>query len=129
MELEFCMWNIQSDAELPQVQATVEERDPQPANQQEDEHERESKRKPGAKIDQFAVWKIAKRQRKCFKVQDLGSLNVFCFVFFLFHLRFQRSDQDEVGSGAGQRGGPADASRIRNTDQESFPHFHLILRL
>lgn len=50
-------------------------------------------------------------------------------LFFLIHLRFQLSDQDEVGSGAGQRGGPADAGRIRNTDQESFPHFHLILRL
>lgn len=51
-------------------------------------------------------------------------------VFFLYcTLRFQLSDQDEIGGSAGQRGGSSDAGRIRNTDQESFPHFHLILRL
>lgn len=51
-------------------------------------------------------------------------------VLFLYcTLRFQLSDQDEIGGSAGQRGGSSDAGRIRNTDQESFPHFHLILRL
>lgn len=84
MELEFCIWNTPSDAELPWIQSTVEERDPYPPNQQEDEHERESKCKPGAKIDQLAVWKIAERQRKFFKPQDFRSLNVFCFFIYVF---------------------------------------------
>lgn len=124
LELDFCVWSSPSDAELPWTQSTVEEGDPQPSEQQEDEHEREGKRKPGAKIDQFAVGKIAERQRKCFTTQEFGRV-----LFLIIHLRFQLSDHDEVGSGAGQRGGPADAGRIRNTDEESFPHFHLILRL
>lgn len=44
-------------------------------------------------------------------------------------LPFQLSNQDEVGRGAGQRGGPSDTGCVWNTDQESFPHLHLILRL
>lgn len=45
------------------------------------------------------------------------------------NLPFQLSNQDEVGRGACQRGGPSDTGCIRNTDQESFPHLQLILRL
>lgn len=79
------MWSSPSDAELPWVQSAIEEGDPQPANQQEDEHERERKRKPGAEVDQFAVWKIAKKQRKCFKVLDSGSFNeLWVFFFFIY---------------------------------------------
>lgn len=58
---------MDSGAELPWAQSTVEERDPYPTGQQEDEHERESKGKPGAKVDQLAVWKIAERQWDAFK--------------------------------------------------------------
>lgn len=76
-----------ADAELPRTQAPVEEGDPQPAHQQEDEHEREGEREPGAEVDQFAVWKIAGRQRKRLTPPDLGPLEraggggCFSYVF------------------------------------------------
>lgn len=78
-ELELCVSSTPATEELPWVQSTVEERDPQPTHQQEDEHERESKGKPGAEVDQLALWEIAERQRKCFKpprVQQFGCVLV-----------------------------------------------------
>lgn len=68
--------SARADAELPRAQAPVEEGDPQPAHQQEDEHEREGEREPGAEVDQFAVWKIAGRQRKRLTPPELGRLSV-----------------------------------------------------
>lgn len=78
---ELCAGSAGAEAELPGTQAAVEEGDPQPARQQEDEHEWERKRKPGAEVDQFAVWKVAGRQRKCLTPRDLGGWIVLGGVF------------------------------------------------
>lgn len=47
---------------LPRGQSPVEKSDPNPSQQQEENHEGEGKRKPGAKIDEVTVWKVATQQ-------------------------------------------------------------------
>lgn len=59
----------------------------------------------------------------------LLSVKLSRFIVSFTKLPFQLTDQDEVGCGAGQRGSPSYTGCIRNTDQETFPHLHLIHRL
>lgn len=47
---------------LLEIQSAVEERDPNPAQEQEEQHQREGERKPGAEVDEIAVGKVAARQ-------------------------------------------------------------------
>lgn len=71
-----------ADAELPRAQSTVEEGDPQPAHHQEDEHEGERERKPGAEVDQLAVWEVAGRQRRSPQAPRFGRCDCAGGVFF-----------------------------------------------
>lgn len=47
---------------LPRCQSPIEKSDPNPPQQQEENHERERKRKPGAEIDDVTVWKVTTRR-------------------------------------------------------------------
>lgn len=47
---------------LPSCQSPIEKSDPNPPQQQEENHEWERKSKPGAKIDDVAVWKVTAQQ-------------------------------------------------------------------
>lgn len=47
---------------LPSCQSPIEKSDPNPPQQQEENHEWESKGKPGAKIDDVTVWKVTTQQ-------------------------------------------------------------------
>lgn len=51
---------------LPSCQSPIEKSDPNPPQQQEENHEWESKGKPGAKIDDITVWKVTKQQ-ECYQ--------------------------------------------------------------
>lgn len=63
MSLEICNQQT-SDPPLPWIQPPVEKRYPDPSQKQEKKHEREGKRKPGAKVDDVAVWEVAVKQGK-----------------------------------------------------------------
>lgn len=48
---------------LPQGQSRIQEGDPEPAHQQEQQHEREGENEPGAEIHRVALWEEAGGKR------------------------------------------------------------------
>lgn len=66
---------------LPRVEAAVEKRNPYPAQKQEDQHEREGERKPGAKVDDVTVWEVALK-----KENQKMSCQTNPFSLYLFFL-------------------------------------------
>lgn len=54
--------NKRTSSHIPSVQSPIEKSDPNPPQQQEENHEWERKSKPGAKIDDITVWKVTTQQ-------------------------------------------------------------------